>query len=156
MQNVKIRDFKDSDSDQLRTLVVESDVYQKKELEKEKLDIAALKEGASRLFDLNIKNSERHYIVAIEGSVVVGYVLVETNSVYVGKGAIVDFFVVSEKRGQGIGTKLIEAGTNWLRRKGIEQADIAVHNSNQVAIKLYKGLGFVDDPDDYVYLTKNI
>ena len=151
-----IRDFKEKDSNQLRQLVIESDVYQKKELEKERLDIPALKEGASKLFDLNVKNSERHYIVATEETEIVGYVLVETNSVYVGKGAIVDFFVISEKRGQGIGTKLIEAGIDWFRRNGIKEAGIAVHNSNQAAIKLYRKFGFIDEPDDYIYLTKNI
>ncbi len=123
---------------------------------KETINLDAQKAAAAKLFDLNLKNKDRHYIVAIDKDLVVGFVLCEVNGVYTDHGSVNDLYVISEQRRGGIDSRLTKQAENWLKDQGLKKNSIAVHNSNSAAIKSYKSLGYEDDPDDYIYLAKEV
>ena len=53
--------------------------------------------------------------------------------------------LVSEYRGQGIGTKLLQAVLKKAQEFGLEKVELNVYTSNTNAIKLYRKLGFSEE-----------
>lgn len=53
--------------------------------------------------------------------------------------------IVSDYRGQGIGTRLLEAVLKQAKEFGLEKVELNVYTSNTNAIGLYKKLGFVEE-----------
>ena len=53
--------------------------------------------------------------------------------------------IVSDYRGQGIGTRLLEAVLKQAKEFGLEKVELNVYTSNTYAIGLYKKLGFVEE-----------
>jgi mycothiol synthase len=45
-------------------------------------------------------------------------------------------------RGSGLGRKLLLAGLSYLKRKGLQIAELTVDSENKVACALYKSMGF--------------
>jgi ribosomal protein S18 acetylase RimI-like enzyme len=153
---IQIRKFQETDTNQLRELIIQSALYQKKELEKEEIDSSKVKEQQINFFERNIKNLDWQYMVAEDGEKVVGYITLEVSSAYVGRGFVGDLFIISEYRGKGISKDLLKAGLKWLQEKGVHTVSLAVHKSNDAAVALYTGLGFVDEPESYRYLEKKL
>lgn len=152
-----IRNYESSDKEELRQLVIESNLYQKGSLEKESLDTEKVKEQTLDIFDGVLKHSDdQQYIVAEEDGKLVGFVLVEVSEMYVGRGSIDDLYIQSEYRGKGIGKALLQAAFDWLKGKGAKKVGLGVHKSNDVAIKLYKSMGFEEEPETYLSLEKNL
>lgn len=56
-------------------------------------------------------------------------------------GAITDIYVVPEERGQGVGTRLLRAGLDWLRDRGFQRVLLNVTAGNP-ARRLYERAGF--------------
>jgi RimJ/RimL family protein N-acetyltransferase len=53
--------------------------------------------------------------------------------------------IISEYRGQGIGTRLLQAVLKQAKEFGLEKVELNVYTSNTNAIKLYRKLGFVEE-----------
>lgn len=53
--------------------------------------------------------------------------------------------VAREYRGRGIGRKLIAATLAAARDTGLEKIELSVYASNDVAITLYRSLGFLEE-----------
>ncbi|SRR5260221_3550370 len=155
---MKIREFNSAqDKKELRQLVIESNLYQKGSLEKESLDTEKVKEQTSSLFDGVLKHPEdQHYIVADAEGKLVGFILVEVSGMYVGRSSIDDLYIQSEYRNKGIGKVLLQAAFEWLKSKGAKRVGLGVHKSNEVAIKLYKSMGFEEEPETYLSLEKEL
>ena len=153
---IRIRAYQPSDKDQLRELVIESNLYQKQRLEQESLNVEEVQTGTARIFNQNIEEKNFQYIVAEDNQKLVGFVLVEVSSMYVGKGSIDDLYLRETYRGQGIGKKLVQAAIDWLKQKNIQSVSLAVHKTNQAAIKLYTEFGFTDESESYRYLRKEL
>lgn len=152
-----IRKYKNEDKESLRHLVIESNLYQKGALEKEALDKEKVKEQTSSLFDGVLEHPEdQRYIVAEVDSQLVGFILVEVNGMYVGRGSIDDLYIQSEYRGKGIGKLLLQAAFDWLKSKGAKRVGLGVHKSNEIAIKLYMSMGFEEEPETYLSLEKEL
>jgi len=58
---------------------------------------------------------------------------------------ITNFYVASQYRGQGIGTKLLEAIFAQLKQNGFSQVTIGVDESESQNLRLYQKLGFVHE-----------
>lgn len=151
-----IRDYQETDKDQLRSLIIESSLYQKQQLEQEKIDAEKVKEEMSNFFEKNLKDETWHYIIAEDEGRVIGFVTTEVSTVYIRSGFINDLYVLPEYRKQGVGKQLLEAGLQWLKDRGVMKVTLAVHISNTEAINLYTNAGFKNEPLSYRYLEKEI
>jgi ribosomal protein S18 acetylase RimI-like enzyme len=49
-------------------------------------------------------------------------------------------------RRSGTGTRLMLDGMHWMRRHGVRRAVVNTQTDNVVALSLYRGLGFTDEP----------
>lgn len=157
MYKPAIRAYKESDKEELCQLVIESNLYQKESLEKEVLDTEKIKEQTSSLFDGVIKHpKDQHYVVAEVDGKLIGFILVEVSGMYVGRGSVDDLYVQSEHRGKGVGRALLQTAFEWLKNNGAKRVGLGVHKSNDVAIRLYKSVGFEEEPETYLSLEKEL
>jgi len=53
--------------------------------------------------------------------------------------------ILAAYRGQGIGTRLVEHGTEWARQAGAHKLALEVWPHNDRAIALYKKMGFLEE-----------
>jgi mycothiol synthase len=64
---------------------------------------------------------------------------------------------VSDKyAGKGIGKALTITGLNYLKYQGLSSAMLYVDEDNQIAVNLYKSLGFLESGKDVVYKLKSL
>ena len=85
-----------------------------------------------------------HTVVACDGSRVVGTAKMGPNRPGPGSHvATASFMVADDARGQGVGRALGEYALSWAREQGYAAMQFnAVVESNQVAVRLWQGLGF--------------
>jgi ribosomal protein S18 acetylase RimI-like enzyme len=86
-------------------------------------------------------------LVAREGAEVVGYIALGLNpslSATFGFkwGSIISLAVDPDRRGRGIGTRLVQAGLHWLRDQGVVCAEVFTDQNNIAAIRAYENCGF--------------
>ncbi len=102
-------------------------------------------------FELHLKNFGKAFLVAEMDGKIVGYIMcrVEYDTLYtnpnrIGKrGHIISIAVLPHARGRGIGTELMtKALENMKKYYGAEEYYLEVRVSNEVALRLYKKLGF--------------
>jgi ribosomal protein S18 acetylase RimI-like enzyme len=60
-------------------------------------------------------------------------------------GTILDFWVAPEHRRQGIGSKLLDHATTYVRSQGYSHTNLLVSSMNKEAIRLYERRGFYVD-----------
>lgn len=151
-----IREASVKDLDQLGPLVAASNLYQKKELEREPVNEKTIVANTRQTVTDFLQKDDWCYFVAQEEDQTVGYVLVSVDNAYAKSGSLSDLYVVPAKRRQGIARSLIEKGLGWLKEQQVNSVTIAVHQDNESALKLYRSFGFVPEPDPYLYLKKRL
>ena len=63
--------------------------------------------------------------------------------------------MLKQFRGQGVATTLIIGGMNWLKSRGMEEAELNVDDANPTqAIRLYERLGFTVVRKSVLFLKK--
>jgi ribosomal-protein-alanine N-acetyltransferase len=60
------------------------------------------------------------------------------------QGEILNLAVSPERRGQGLGSALLSAMLDWLRRCGAVEVFLEVRSSNREAIAVYQRFGFLE------------
>ncbi|MCD6142278.1 GNAT family N-acetyltransferase [Candidatus Bipolaricaulota bacterium] len=79
----------------------------------------------------------------------IGYVLVATSAKDDLTGErqayILDIVVRPDRRGQGIGTKLMEKAHEYAREKGLRYIGLTVASGNESALNLYRKLGYIEE-----------
>ncbi|RLF88826.1 ribosomal-protein-alanine N-acetyltransferase [Thermococci archaeon] len=93
----------------------------------------------SFLYQLYFSFPEGFLVAELEGRIV-GYVITRMRSRT--EGHVVAIAVDPEYRGRGIGKSLVLRAMKILREKGSRRVRLEVRVSNEVAISLYKSLGF--------------
>ncbi|MEZ0345379.1 MAG: ribosomal protein S18-alanine N-acetyltransferase [Infirmifilum sp.] len=102
-------------------------------------------------FDMHLRSFGKAFLVAEMNGSIVGYIMcrVEYDALYtnpnkVGKrGHIISIAVLPHAQGRGIGTELMVKALDSMKRYyGAEEYYLEVRVSNEVALKLYKKLGF--------------
>ena len=58
---------------------------------------------------------------------------------------ILDIVVRPDRRGQGIGTKLMEKAHEYAREKGLRYIGLTVASGNESALNLYRKLGYIEE-----------
>jgi ribosomal-protein-alanine N-acetyltransferase len=104
-------------------------------------------------FHYEVKDNlaSRHWVAEIEGRVVammVGWLIVDELHV-------ATIATHPDYRGRGIGTQLLVHALFSAIDEGIVRAFLEVRENNAVAIKMYKGLGFVEDGRREGYYADN-
>ena len=90
-----------------------------------------------------ITNKNNIILCYIEDDIVKGYAYFRASYNYNEKGYIIDgLYVLDEYRNQGIATKLIKHGMDIIKQNGATFVDINALAANEIALKLYKSLGF--------------
>lgn len=83
------------------------------------------------------------FLVADAGPAVAGYVVADTVPQQARPvGHVKDLAVHPSRRGQGLGTRLLDRALGVLDRRGVSRAKLEVRQSNDGAISLYRRFGF--------------
>ena len=81
-------------------------------------------------------------LVAMENKILVGSIMLG----YEGHRGWLNYLAVDPShRGQGLGSRLVEAAIERLRSLGCQKVNLQVRSSNSAAIKFYESLGFSHD-----------
>ncbi|MHB8073761.1 GNAT family N-acetyltransferase [Desulfosporosinus fructosivorans] len=79
----------------------------------------------------------------------VGYLVLQTSAreelTGVSQGWIMDFAVLPEWRGKGVGRELLEAAEDYCSEQGIPYLGLAVSSHNVRALHLYEQFGFAEE-----------
>lgn len=99
-------------------------------------------------------NEHNKVFIITENNELCGYIYVEAEPKH-GEASIEFFGVNQDKRGKGIGSKLLASALKWLFSfKTIESITLCVDSSNDNAIKLYEKVGFVLQHEMYYFMKK--
>ena len=104
-------------------------------------------QGLNDALDLFLEQPELGFVwLAYDESGVSG-VCVVCYAISTSMGAVVakldDVSVKTDRRGQGVGTELLEQLKQQLRKEAVTRIDVGVHLENPEARKFYEKLGFV-------------
>jgi RimJ/RimL family protein N-acetyltransferase len=80
--------------------------------------------------------------VAVAGNEIVGLLHVEATGFGFGE---LGMLVALDRRGQGVGSALVEAAIGWAREHGLHKLSLSVFTHNEAAIALYRKFGFVEE-----------
>jgi len=101
-------------------------------------------EKQAKDFETFSEADNRTILLAMKQHSIVGYLLIvqgalnrNRHSAYLAMG------VLKKYQGQGIGTKLLQSGKKWAKKRGIIRLELTVMQHNLPAIRLYTKLGFV-------------
>lgn len=109
-----------------------------------------------------LENPLSDYIVAVENEEVVGYAGLWQP---IDEGHITNIVTRKDKRGNHIGTKMLEEIINIAKDKKLKCVTLEVNEHNQTAIKLYKKYNFIEvgkrtkyynNQDDAIIMTLEI
>lgn len=109
-----------------------------------------------------LENPLSDYIVALEDGEVVGYAGLWQP---IDEGHITNIVTKKDKRGNHIGTKMLEEIINIAKNKKLKCVTLEVNEHNQTAIKLYQKYNFVEvgkrtkyynNQDDAIIMTLKI
>ena len=88
-----------------------------------------------------LENPLSEYIVAIEKEDVVGYAGLWKA---IDEGHITNIVIRKNKRGNHIGTKMLEEIINLAKNKNLKSVTLEVNEHNEIAIRLYKKYNFIE------------
>jgi len=104
-------------------------------------------QGLNDALDLFLEQPELGFVWLAYDERGVGAVCVVCYAISTSMGAVVakldDVSVKADRRGQGIGTALLEQLKEQLRKEAVSRIDVAVHLENPEARSFYEKLGFV-------------
>lgn len=95
----------------------------------------------ANVLDKELENSLSEYIVAIHNEEVVGYAGLWQP---IDEGHITNIVTKKDKRGNHIGTKMLEEIIKLAKTKGLKSVTLEVNEHNEPAINLYKKYNFVE------------
>lgn len=72
------------------------------------------------------------------------------------RGFVQRLAVAPEARGRGVGKRLLIDGLLWLRAVGTYQVAVNTQLGNEVALRLYRSLGFKEDPRGLCVLSADL
>ncbi len=142
MKDIHIREAVESD---LETLLQ----FEQALIEAERPFDPTIRNGPLHYYDLKeyIANKEAKVVVAVVNGHIVssGFGIAKKARTYLDHAhyAYLGFmYTLPEYRGMGINGKIVEALTNWARRKGLWEVRLTVYQDNTPAITAYEKVGF--------------
>jgi GNAT superfamily N-acetyltransferase len=115
-------------------------------------------EGVDRVLPLSRLGGDGEYLVAWDDAAPVGHAFVAWSGTELGLPEIQDVYVLPERRGEGVGTALMEAVEHTAASRGHARCSIGVGVANAGARRLYERLGYAraDVPPKRVHGTITI
>jgi len=96
-----------------------------------------------------IEQTGSKVLIAEENGQAVGYLILYLDSreelTGLLQGWVMDFAVLQEWRGRGIGKALLQAAEDYCRGEGLGYLGLAVTSHNSRALKLYQDFGFAEE-----------
>jgi RimJ/RimL family protein N-acetyltransferase len=84
--------------------------------------------------------------LAVDGRRVIGQLFIQREPAPVTRHvATLGMAVAPDRRGQGVGTALMEAAIGWATLTGVEKLELSVFPDNARAQRLYRRFGFVEE-----------
>jgi ribosomal protein S18 acetylase RimI-like enzyme len=96
-------------------------------------------ETAAQVSDRLAATTDGESLVAVDGSAVVGAFRLTTTS---RRSMIYGFVIDEERRGRGLGTRMLDAALARLSAAGITDVGLEVDPANAPAVRLYQAFGF--------------
>lgn len=143
-----IREATLQDLEVLHKLQLELAKYESK-LDKNLKNPLKIKEQYYKYYKKKFQNKNCRFLVAEEDTRVIGYILGWIERLpgiykHEKRGYVADVFVVKDKRGKGVGRKLLEELLKWFKSQKVEWIRLSVYSANVNAVKVWKKLGFKD------------
>ncbi len=145
-----------SDVEQLFLLVLESQLFQKKILEKKVLDENRFSTDTRETITQWMQEDEKAYLIVEDNGEILGFILCFIDNPVSREGTVADLYVDPSVRGKGIGTLLLNNGIAWLKDNNVHKVALAVHKDNLGALDLYSKSGFIPEDDRYQLMTRII
>lgn len=101
---------------------------------------AFLTPWSQQTFETEMENQLAHYLVMEKGNSVIGYAGMW---IILDEAHVTNVALLSDYRGQGLGTKLMTSLMEYAKRHGAGSMTLEVRVNNFIAQKLYTKLGFV-------------
>lgn len=147
MEQIKIREATDVDVGDIQCLLQQEEDWHRTMYPDYFVDQGSKVPSDELLVELN--DPECRYILAVDGTEVVGLVILKvkvfSNEPQFKKVEFViveDCIVREDHRGHGIGTKLMKQAKEWATSKGISRMQLQVWARNDKAVRLYEALGY--------------
>ncbi|MFC1649508.1 GNAT family N-acetyltransferase [Patescibacteria group bacterium] len=138
---IKIRYYNSNDYGPIKTILEESNLFD---------DVWDSKKNILSI----IENDPEYAIVALENDKVVGCVFIVP---YGAEAAnLFRLTVKKDKRGAGIGTKLLEHAEDVVRNKGYKEVGLYVDKTDENLKNFYKKRKYVTSGKPYVYMYKPV
>jgi GNAT superfamily N-acetyltransferase len=96
------------------------------------------------------------FFVAEDKGRIIGFVFVYFSPAILKSGWINEIFVTEAFRRNGIGSKLLEKGIEWLKQKNAKKVELKVYKINQEALSFYKKHHFKKQPAKFIRLERKI
>ena len=155
--NYKIVKANINDFNNLWPLVFKSQIFQKKDLEKQEIQsLAKLRESLKSQVKDWLSHADKVYYIAKNDKHILGYVVGMLDGVTSKDGSLTDLFVDEQWRGYGIGPQFNRAVESWLKKNKMTSVVLAVHKTNSHAVHFYKTDGYSEISDNYMLLKKKI
>ena len=159
MRNISIREIKPSEIYKLEDMLYEA-IYQPDENNLLSRIVLKIPEVNAYIKDFGSKEDDYCLVADWDGEIIGGVWVRIISGEIKGYGYIDDEtpeFAISlfkEHRNQGIGSRLMSAMIEYLRKSGYKQTSLNVKKENY-AVRLYKKMGFeviAEDKEDYLML----
>ncbi len=93
----------------------------------------------------SVRAVDGQIMLAVTGDQVVGWCTTRPHTAEMFRHiADIGMGLLPEFRGRGIGRRLIDNGLTWAWESGFEQVELSVLTNNDIAVKLYRSVGFVE------------
>ncbi|MEK9199998.1 GNAT family N-acetyltransferase [Lysinibacillus halotolerans] len=100
-------------------------------------------DGLAKLMDSLNNSLKSSLFVAVDNNRILGYIIVQNDKPSrVAHRAYLVIGVHSESRGKGVGTALFHHVLEWAKEVKLHRLELTVISTNDVAINLYKKMGF--------------
>jgi GNAT superfamily N-acetyltransferase len=113
------------------------------------MDVRALLPAETPVVDARLPlarlDKAQTYLIAWDGDDPVGHAHLAWEGTHVGVPEIQDVFVLPERRGEGIATRLTSAAEEEVKARGFDRISLSVSaEKNEDARRLYASLGYAD------------
>ena len=99
------------------------------------------RDWARQVFERRLDSEQAATFIAEDGHLLVGHLGVDL----AGGVADLGMMVRADHRGEGVGSRLVEACIDWSRAHGANKVTLSVWPHNEPALRLYRSHGFVTE-----------
>ncbi|MBL7131792.1 MAG: GNAT family N-acetyltransferase [Candidatus Omnitrophica bacterium] len=146
--NIEIRKINKFDKEAFIELSLALTKFNKRQHEKHSSDFQELLKVRKRRLEEAVdkidQSPHKSILMAFKDGQPVGYIRFFIYDRKLSQGCLDEFFLKKEARGRGIGKKLLDAATQWMREQNIARMITSVYSWNTPAREFYEREGFLE------------